>query len=988
MPVAATSTRPSHPFFRALARWSRMNMAGQVIGSFVAVLAVYLLYWLLAVPLIEPDLEPVPVARATPEQLAAARDRVGSRQRDIARFFPAGSWELDKPSILERGQTRLLFKSYKSLPGGKVKVEPCTIMLFPKTGGKVDTEAQPVIMRTEQGATVTFDQPVDPRRVDFEDRQLTGCSLPGAIRIYRNESGPGQNDELEITTRDVEMVKDRVSTPHAVDFRLGRSHGRGKGLQIDLAAENGQAVTSIQQSSVRRLQLLDEVRMFLDLGSKAAMAGGQTPAGQPQPPIEITCDGTFEFLVQELTASFHKNVNVLKPNVPGEADQLNGEVLTAYFQRGPQSAGQAPSPEAAGKQQLTGLHVRSIEVRGAPVTLRSPMRGIYARCPGIDYLPGPTPERSTLVAWGPGTMQGHLSNDPAAKYDASWAEAFRFEPDGPASRATLRGAVAIRYAQMGNVNADEITAWLVPSPHASAPRASGAPPESQFKLQRVVARTLADKTQSPPRPVVIDAPQLHGTTMRLEAVVEQPQAAPGGPAGPAEPSQPAAQRKRPQQNPTERFAVRGQQVLIKLVPIGEQLALSAVTIEHQAQLEQIAMAQPTDRPLVVRGDRLHVAGADTESTRVTVSGKPGYVEAGGMALSGRVIEMDKQARRVWIDGPGRMTMPLDQDFDGKPLASPQTMVVNWQGGMNFQSNTVVFQKRVQAQSEHHLLETEKLEGVLSRPIVFDSRPAAPGRPQDRPQLATVRCHGPVRMKSRQFDPQGKQSARSLIDCIDLSIDRTSGDIHARGPGYVTHVSLGTSEPLRSRGPTPPGAPVAQPVSQTVKATPTLTYLNVTFQNTIQGNLNRREITFADATKTVYGPVPHWDATLNADDPRSLGPQGMLLEARTLTVREMPRQAPRERGWFELEAQGNIVAEGSGYTARGDRLTYSEDKDLIVLRGDGFSPAEIFQEDPNGGQRRESTANEINYWPSLQLVRVSGFKAMGVDVPKPPKQDGK
>ena len=50
---------------RIKAQWSRMARTGQVISSFFAVLGVYLVYWLLAVPLIEPGIEPAAVARAS-----------------------------------------------------------------------------------------------------------------------------------------------------------------------------------------------------------------------------------------------------------------------------------------------------------------------------------------------------------------------------------------------------------------------------------------------------------------------------------------------------------------------------------------------------------------------------------------------------------------------------------------------------------------------------------------------------------------------------------------------------------------------------------------------------------------------------------------------------------------------------------------------------------------------------------------------------------
>src|SRR4029077_13989031 len=128
--------------------------------------------------------------------------------------------------------------------------------------------------------------------------------------------------------------------------------------------------------------------------------------------------------------------------------------------------------------------------------------------------------------------------------------------------------------------------------------------------------------------------------------------------------------------------------------------------------------------------------------------------------------------------------------------------------------------------------------------------------------------------------------------------------------------------------------------------------NVQFQRSMVGNLNRREMTFGEPTKATYGPVPHWEAKLNPDEPASLGPQGLVLDARTLTVRQMPARGREGRAWIELEAIGNVLAENSQFTARGDRLSYSEEKDQVILRGDARSPAELFQEDENGGPRKE------------------------------------
>ena len=160
-----------------------------------------------------------------------------------------------------------------------------------------------------------------------------------------------------------------------------------------------------------------------------------------------------------------------------------------------------------------------------------------------------------------------------------------------------------------------------------------------------------------------------------------------------------------------------------------------------------------------------------------------------------------------------------------------------------------------------------------------------------------------------------------------------------------------------------------------------------FQTYIDGNLNSRAIRFGQPIKAVYGPVTDWQQKLNADDPAALGPRGLVLDARELEVREVAARTKRPRGWFELIARGNIVAEGAQFTARGDQLTYSEEKDELVLRGDGFSPAEFFQDDPATGSRREQKANELRYWFTLQRVGVTSFQSFDMTLPKSAPKPG-
>ena len=95
---------------------------------------------------------------------------------------------------------------------------------------------------------------------------------------------------------------------------------------------------------------------------------------------------------------------------------------------------------------------------------------------------------------------------------------------------------------------------------------------------------------------------------------------------------------------------------------------------------------------------------------------------------------------------------------------------------------------------------------------------------------------------------------------------------------------------------------------------------------------------------------------------------MMLEADTLEVREMERRPGGKRGWFELDATDNVSAEGQRFTALGDRLTYAERNDHLVLRGD---PAELYRENDAGGPRHETRTNLIEYWFADGRVSLNG-----------------
>lgn len=975
MAQAAAATRKT-----PRARFTRAALARQALVSFAVVLVCYWVYWFAAVPLIEPGVEERTTARTPEDVIQQARTDVTARQREVARYFQPGDWEADKPAIGQSGQMRLLYKTIKPRGDGTVELRPCTLMLFPKGGSG---PPRPIIMRAVNGADISFDQRIDLRSVDLRERRFRGGRLIGPIRIYQQESAPGAGDELEITTPgDVTLESNRAFTPDRVVFRMGHSHGSGRDLEILLAAADGR-----QDANVMRSAALQTVRLNHDVRMRLESVAGPPPPGKPQtpqatePPIEITCKGHFQFDAENYAASFHDRVDVFRLNPVGESDQLNCQLLTVFFAKPGQTLLDENAPTR--RDPTVASRVRLIEARGKPVTMRSPAQGIYASCEGIDFVPG-TP--GSLAAYGPGVIRGKLPDDPAGTYVAQWARELRFEPDGKRQKATLRGAAVVRIGQMGTITADEVFAWMIPKPpkpgtpaaqNAQRRPQAGVPGGGAWEIERVVAQRYPQPATGSQGDVVIDSAQLHAVAATLEARIERgtPVANAAAPAaGPRQPN--PADPRRPQQNPTEQFDVTGRSVTIRLVPRGDdELTIAAATIDGAAQLEQISTATGTkQRSLLVKGDQLRVTGADTPDTKVTIAGSPGYVEAGGMMLWGGAIELERAKNWLWIDGPGRLSMPMTQDLDGRPLPRPQMLTVDWKRRMDFQSNTAVFDGAVVARSAQQLLNTEKLEAILTEAIDF-SNPnvgAAPGA-RRRADLAVVRSHGPTSLESRQFGEDGAQTTYSRMELADLSINRTSGQISGRGPGWVRHIARGAPQPF--------SLPGDEPAKPKPDADEGFTYLYITFRQGIDGNIDRRTIKFFDSTRTVYGPAGDWNATLDGSDLAALGPEGMTLDADALEAHEMNRRPDAKRGWFELDARGNVFAEGQHFTARGNQLTYSEEKQLIVLRGvRGGNPAEMLVDDDRLSERLEHRANELGYWVRLRRIVGGGVRGISLGLP--------
>ncbi len=681
----------------------------------------------------------------------------------------------------------------------------------------------------------------------------------------------------------------------------------------------------------------------------------------------------------------------------------------------------APSEDVDARGQL--LEYDLIEKRivldgNREVVLRQGANEIHAR--SLRYRSsGSRRALGQIVAAGPGWLRGEMAERPGEQLTAIWRGQLSVRPYRENQVISLYGGAELRFQEIGRLTAPAIHFYLLEIPKLDDPKQLELQPERMLACQenyvledrggRLVAcrdgRPLpeAEVATSPVRNVAIESPRLSASVEQLgiwfqlappalapsalaPSTLGLPQATvvedPSGVVTAGIWSSPARRLPRvndPRAQVPERqqhFDVAGR-LLQASVLIGgtEEAELSELTIVEDVRFVETQTKLPDEKPLLLGGDRLQVAGASTPRATARVVGRPAHFQGRGMTLSGTNINLDRGANRLGIDGAGWMELPLEKDLQGRPLQTPGRLKIDWLSGMSFDGRTAQFEKSVTVAGPSQSLRTEHLAVQFQQPIDFadvDSR-------QD-PDVGELFCRGGVFLENFSFEGQ-KQTSHDQIEVVDLTIDRVTGNLFAAGPGRLRSVRYGTAEMPGGFG----GSSTANAGNEDNAAgadgdagaeDERLQCVDVRFQGSITGNVHDRQMSFHDGVKTAFAPVDSWHVQLDADDPDSLGPKGVAMHCGRLTINEMPA-ADGKRTTLELEAAGNPVVEGNAFTARALRMSYNEVWDLLVLAGDGRTDAELFRQQRTGGPTSRFAARKIYYWPKSKRLKVVNGRSLEI-----------
>lgn len=499
-----------------------------------AVIAAYCAYSLFAVPWIEPQAVRHDSQAASDADRAAASGLVEAQRAVLKSWFAEGEWELKSPKILETSQGKLLLKTYERLKEPQyenrfLKMVPCSIVFMPD--GEFESEEErnrrAIVLRAPEGAILQFDRPFDPTRGELDRPAIIGAKLNGKVTIRSQQRLPGPEDDLWIVTREVNYEANQITTPHRVEFRLGENQGQGEQLRIDVAtpAERENPAAGPKFGGVKRFELARQVRLRMFPGDSELFPSGSNaarrPAKQPaqQTPVEITCQGPFQFDVPGSVATFNDRVDVLRLNPNAASDQLTCDKLDVFFESDP------TKPAAADQGGSPKLRPSRLEARGNPVVLNSPSNHMQARGQRLEYdvqqrsgklfdeqdaflreegKPGQPPQEiharelefesdpdnpsappRKMIAKGEGWLLANANEGPprpgqtTQQLRATWTHSLTFapytEPFAPFHEYRLlsfRGQAHVELPGSGKMDAEEIHVYLKEAPMAPAEAAT------------------------------------------------------------------------------------------------------------------------------------------------------------------------------------------------------------------------------------------------------------------------------------------------------------------------------------------------------------------------------------------------------------------------------------------------------------------------------------------------------------------------------------
>ncbi len=982
--------------------------------SLVAVAVCYTAYARLVVPLIEPSADS---SARDLGQLEPLSDLIlDARLAELAPLFPHRAEMLKNSKLLESDQVKLLLQDYRNLGDGRVLIRPCILVMYPDRAmqdGDPQRPQQVIVLEAPEGALFQFDRPFQ-LGLGRMGRFVSG-HLQGSVVLRSAGGSPTEENAIRVTTRDVTITERRIWTTQPVEFSWGRNRGRGSGMELVLAG--GSSLSQVTDSGWHSLGLerfvlrhVDRLHLESRTSQANAQARGAKQAGEDYHIVEAACQGPLFFFPQQGTLTLQEEVNVSFRRGDNPASRLTCDQLTVFVTKPPSSRSQSsPPPKAVASpqprpSQAPGWRVEGAVATGTPAlitfgpwaaemrcdTLRYDathqiveavaQRGVeftrsgsHLRAPAVrgQWTDGPNgPLLTRAVAEGSGELRFSVPSRDGGFVTAAWRRQLSIQREGEELVAWMSEGSQV-HSTWGDLTGNELWLWLAQSA-ASKNTAEPTPAEPILAPRRMLVRG----------DVALRSPQLDADVLELQAWFVPFPAIPvaGQPTNPpAVGAIPAASLHASAKGSGNRshYRTAGRVLRAEIALASATAVLNAVSMDGNVQIEEDATPSPDLLPIRLHAEHVELTDVSGPTLMLSMTGNPAHLEGRGFGLSGNQIFFEQSRNLLSVAGPGGMRLPRRE---GATSGGMGFLDLTWEEGMSFDGRTVSVRGNVRGSSPPQRVFARSIEARLRETVFLGALETV-----HQPQLASLFAEGNVRLENERLDEQGRLVTLDMLELPQVELDMVSGAIDAPGPGLLRTLRLpsmlsAAMLPMDSGGGsvTEQDAPrhnsIPESASSPGNSASGISALIVRFQQALRGNLLQREIVCMGWVTVKYGSAPSWEVADLPSDPAKLGPSGMILECRELTARQIPDPATG-RPHLEMEARGNVTAEGTTYTARADRVSLNEAKTLLILEGGSQAAAQLFRQEYPGGPIQKTAARRILYWYATRTVKIDGAQSL-------------
>ncbi len=737
-------------------------------------------------------------------------------------------------------------------------------------------------------------------------------------------------------------------------------------------------------------------------------------------PLRLSCDGPFVFRMAEKKAWFRDNVVVTQ--LDEHRDNLRCDSLQIELSRDDISqttsvknliaigTPEKPATIVSNSQQTLvvgeelNFDVQQSLVKAfgsQPVTIRSPKFAFQGS--RLEYQLAENGKLGALSADGPGILKGLSEDD--KNFEVKWERSLTTR-NSDAERVLIEidENASVKFDQRNSIAADHLsfTVWQLPDPESVKENQKWKYFPSKLETRGNV-RIVSEK--------------LDGSANELTANWEKPSFRQLGTINHkvsyrgtfrAAPQQADGFRALPSQSPTMKFS--GDKVVANVAGGMNQLRIRDLVVDGSLALESTA----TDKlPFAIAGQSMRLVPQANDLYRVTITGddsRPATFRTNGLDLRGSNLQLDQTANTIWIQGKG------DLNIDGtkqsatvasRELPKLESANISWTGGMVFDGSRIYFENDVElfanrppnadGQSSKLKSNSEALTIELTESIRFENLDPVNGVSAKRakPEIQRMVFVNQVDQASRAFKLAGYEksgqagrddaASRRVIgfqnatmdasgNVVELqklfvpmaTVDAISGDVVASGPGQALayQFSNGNSRLSGFSRDAATGGTTSKPK---------LTCVHARFDGQLTANTEQNTMRIDRNTRSAWANVDRFDQTLDPDRPDQLPLGAAVLKSDALKFAQWtPRNSePRQ----EMQAEGNTSIQSELFEAVADRMTYSDDTDILIIEGNPPANARLSWRRTSKSQPETLLAKKVKYRLSDQWTEVSDIRSV-------------